>query len=221
MCGRYNVIDSPEVQALMEHLSLPGLTPKPQHNVPPGGIGEFVVEAAGDRYLLPGTWSLLIEQRPDGHGYRPNPKFNTFNARSDRLTSSPLWKKVYPSKRCVVPVSAFHEWQGKQVYNIYPEGEATALAGLWQSWHFGDDQVNSFTVITLPPHPRFSHIHPKSIPLMLRPEQFDLWLDPDFYHTDAFADLMASHISAPLVCEPVRSTHDLEVVEAVEIVAPD
>ena len=38
----------------MEHLSLPGLTPKPQHKVSPGGIGEFVVEAAGDRYLLPG-----------------------------------------------------------------------------------------------------------------------------------------------------------------------
>lgn len=221
MCGRYNVIESPEVQTLMEHLSLPRLTPKPQHNVPPGGIGEFVVEAAGDRYLLPGTWSLLIEQRPDGHGYRPNPKFNTFNARSDRLTSSPLWRKLYPTKRCVVPVSAFHEWQGKQVYNIHPKGEATALAGLWQSWHFGDDQVNSFTVITLPPHPRFSHIHPKSIPLMLRPEQFDLWLDPGFHHTDTFAGFMVSHIPAPLVCEPVRSTKDLEIDGAVHTLAPD
>ena len=51
-----------------------------------------------------------IAPRPEGHGYRPNPKFHTFNARSDRLTSSPLWKKVYPSHRCIVPVSAFHEW---------------------------------------------------------------------------------------------------------------
>ena len=221
MCGRYNVTESPEVQELMGQLGLPGIAPRPQLNVPPGGIGEFVMEAGGDRYLEPGIWSLLIEPRPEGHGYRPNPKFHTFNARSDRLTTSPLWKKVYPSHRCIVPVSAFHEWQGKQVYNIHAQGEATALAGLWQSWHFGDEQVSSFTVITLPPHPRFSHIHPKSIPLMLRPEDFDLWLDPDFHHTDAFAHLMKTNIPAPLVCEPVRSTLDLKPVASREVLPAD
>jgi len=51
-----------------------------------------VIEAADDRYLLPDIWSLFVEPRPDGHGYRPNPKFHTFNARGDRLTNSPLWK---------------------------------------------------------------------------------------------------------------------------------
>src|SRR5690554_4204261 len=93
MCGRYNVIDSPEVQTLMEQLGLPGVTPRPQHNVPPGGIGEFVIEAADDQYLLPGIWSLLIEPNPNGYGFRPNPKFHTFNARSELMrthTSAPL-----------------------------------------------------------------------------------------------------------------------------------
>lgn len=221
MCGRYNVTDSPEVRELMGQLGLAGIAPRPQYNVPPGGIGEFVMEAAGDRYLLPGIWSLLIEPRPEGHGFRPNPGFHTFNARSDRLTTSPLWKKLYPSHRCIIPVSAFHEWKGKQVYNIHPLNEATALAGLWQSWHFGDEQVNSFTVITLPPHPRFSHIHPKSIPLMLRPDEFDLWLDPGFHQTDAFQGLMKTHISAPLVCEPVRSPRVLEVVGEAEVISAD
>ena len=221
MCGRYNVTDSPEIRVLMEQLGLPGVAPAWQHNVPPGGTGEFVVEAAGDRHLLSGIWSLLIEPRPQGNGYRPNPKFQTFNARSDRLTSSPLWKKAYPSKRCIVPVGAFHEWKGKQVYNIHPENEATALAGLWQSWHFNHEAVNSFTVITLPPHPRFSHIHGKSIPLMLRPEEFDLWLDSGFHQVEAFQKLMKTHLPAPLVCEPVRSPKDLELVGESELLPAD
>ena len=221
MCGRYNVGDSPELRRLMGQLDLPDQLPRTQHNVPPGGIGEFVIEAAGDRYLLPGIWSLLIQPRPEGDGYRPNPKFQTFNARSDRLSSSPLWRKVYPSRRCIVPVSAFHEWQGRQVYNIHPENEATALAGLWQTWHFGEESVNSFTVITLPPHPRFSHIHPKSIPLMLRPEEFDLWLDPDFHQVDAFQGMMKTHIPAPLVCEPVVSPQRLERVGEIETISAD
>jgi len=220
MCGRFNVTDSPVVGELMDELGMP-YRPKPQLNVPPGGTAEFVLEDGSGRQLVPGIWSLLIEEKPDGTGYRPNPKFHTFNARSDRLTSSPLWKKAYPSRRCIVPVSAFHEWRGKQVYNIHPQGEATALAGLWQSWRFGDDLVNSFTVITLPPHPRFSHIHPKSIPLMLRPADFDMWLDPDFHQTDAFQGLMKSHIAAPLVCEPVRGPNDLAPAGDAEVLEAD
>ncbi|MBL3557614.1 MULTISPECIES: SOS response-associated peptidase [Marinobacter] len=221
MCGRYNITDSPEILALMEQLKLPHQRPAPQLDVPPGGTGEFVIESGGDRYLLPGIWSLLIEPRPAVNGYRPNPKFQTFNARSDRLTSSPLWKKAYPSRRCIVPVSAFHEWKGKQVYNIHPENEAAALAGLWQSWTFGDENVNSFTVITLPPHPRFSHIHPKSIPMMLRPCDFDLWLDPEFDKVDAFQTLLKTHIPAPLVCEPIRNPNDLSRAGDVEILHAD
>lgn len=205
----------------MHKLRMPDLRPRPQLNVPPGGSGEFAIEAAGDRYLVSGVWSLLIEPAPDGRGFRPNPKFHTFNARSDRLTSSPLWRKVYPAKRCIIPVSAFHEWQGKQVYNIHPQGEATALAGLWQTWHFEDQQVNSFTVITLPPHPRFSHIHSKSIPLMLRPGDFDMWLDPDFHQVEAFQGLMKTHIPAPLVCEPVKGVKNLERVGEAEVLPAD
>ena len=75
MCGRYNVADSPEIQILMEQLKLPGKLPTPKLNVPPRGSGEFVIEAAVDRHLLTGIWSLLIEPRPTGTGYRPNPKF--------------------------------------------------------------------------------------------------------------------------------------------------
>ena len=57
--------------------------------------------------------------------------------------------------------------------------------------------------------------------LMLRPADFDMWLDPDFHQTDAFQGLMKSHIAAPLVCEPVRSANDLDPVGEAEILAAD
>ena len=56
---------------------------------------------------------------------------------------------------------------------------------------------------------------------MLRPRDFDLWLDPDFHHTDAFAHLMKTHIPAPLVCDPVRSSKDLAPVAEAEVLAAD
>ena len=56
---------------------------------------------------------------------------------------------------------------------------------------------------------------------MLRPEEFDLWLDPEFHETDAFQGLMRTYISAPLVCEPVRSTKWLEPTGEVEVIPAD
>lgn len=221
MCGRFNVSDDPLVQGLMEELGLPPLYPRPQLNVSPGSWADVVLNEGEGRQLVEGMWSLLIEPHPSGEGYRPNPKFQTFNARSDRLTSSPLWKRIYPTQRCIVPMSAFHEWKDGQVYNIHPEGEAVAMAGLWQRYRNGNDVVMSFTTITLPPHPLFSHIHSKSIPLMLRPNDFDMWLDPTFHQVDAFQSLMKSHIPAPLVCQPVKGPKDLTPVGDAEVLPAD
>ncbi|SFR48077.1 Putative SOS response-associated peptidase YedK [Marinobacter daqiaonensis] len=220
MCGRFNVNDDPLVRDLMEQLGV-ARRPRPRLNVAPGSAAEVVLDAGEGRQLVEGMWSLLIEPHPDGEGYRPNPRFKTFNARSDRLTSSPLWKRVYPKQRCIVPMSAFHEWRSGQVYNIHPDGEAIAMAGLWQRYRNGDDEVISFTTITLPPHPRFSHIHDKSLPLMLRPEDFDAWLDPDFHQVDAFQGLMRPHIPVPLICEPVNSPKDLKPVGEPERIEAD
>jgi len=56
---------------------------------------------------------------------------------------------------------------------------------------------------------------------MLRPTDFDLWLDPNFHQVDALQALMKTHIPAPLVCQLVQSTHRLESVGEVEVLAAD
>ncbi|MFE8071802.1 SOS response-associated peptidase family protein [Marinobacteraceae bacterium S3BR75-40.1] len=224
MCGRFNVIDDPLVHELMDILGVP-LYPETRRNVAPGGKGQIVLEAGCGRILEDAYWSLMIEPKPEGPGYRPSPKYSTFNARSTNLMKSPLWRKRFVSQRAIVPVSGFHEWVGekghKQCYNIRGREDALALAGLYEYWEFGDETVPAFTVITLPPHPRFSHIHPKSIPLMLRQADFDAWLDPDFHDTNAFQDLLHTRISVPLVVEPVDSPNRLQPVGAEEVIAED
>lgn len=220
MCGRFNVTDDPYVQTLMEGLGMP-LYPKPRRNIAPGAPGEFVVERDGQRQLVEGIWSLLVKQKPDGSGFRPDPEFKTFNARSDRLTSSPLWRRRYPNKRAIVPASGFHEWVGKQCYQVSQEGQALALGALYEFWDFDSEVVPSFTIITVPPNPRFAHIHDKSLPLMLERRDFDAWLDPDFHQVEAFADLMQSRLRHPLCVTPVASPATLEPVGPVEVIEAD
>lgn len=224
MCGRYNVIDDPLVQELMEELGLP-FYPETRLNIAPGAKGQVVYENSDGRVLQDAYWSLLIERKPDGTGYRPSPKYSTFNARSGSLGSSPLWKKRFQSQRAIVPASGFHEWTGpkghKQCYNITAAGSAIAFAGLYELWEFEQELVPSFTIITLPGHPRFSHIHERSLPLMLRPEDFDMWLDPSLTNTDPFQDLLKSKIRIPLNVTPIGSPAKLDELGASEYLEAD
>lgn len=225
MCGRFNVTDDPLVQELLDQLSIP-LKIKPRVNIAPGAKAQIVYETNQGRTLQDAIWSLLIERKPDGSGYRPSPKYSTFNARSGSLGTSPLWKKRFHSQRAIIPASGFHEWTGpkgnKQCYNIHPADSAIAFAGLYELWEFDDEVIPSFTIITLPPHPRFSHIHPKSIPLMLTRKDFDMWLDHSLTNTDPFQHLLKTHISQPLLVEPIKSPVSLEQSgEAEEIEADE
>lgn len=224
MCGRYNVIDDPDVRGLAEILGL-GRYPRTRLNIAPGAQGEIVFETPGGRVLQDAWWSLLIERKPGGTGFRPSPKYSTFNARAGSLGSSPLWKKRFRSQRAIIPASGFHEWTGekgrKQCHNIRTESGAIAFAGLYEIWDFDGEPVTSFTIITLPPHPRFRHIHPKSIPLMLQPQDFDPWLDPKLTNTDPFQHLLKTHVPENLVVTPVRSPDRLEAVGDGEVVLGD
>ncbi len=92
MCGRYNVIDDPLVQDLLEILGIP-IRAQARLNIAPGAKGQIVYETNQGRTL----WSLLIEPKPDSSGYRPSPKNSTFNARLGSLGTSPLLKKRFLS----------------------------------------------------------------------------------------------------------------------------
>jgi len=224
MCGRYNVIDDPKIQFLLDILGIP-IRAQTRLNIAPGAKGQIVYETSRGRTLEDAIWSLLIERKPDGTGYRPSPKYSTFNARSGSLGSSPLWKKRFHSQRAIIPASGFHEWTGekgrKQCYNIHPLDSAIAFAGLYELWDFQGEIVPSFTIVTLPSHPRFSHIHPKSIPLMLTPEDFDMWLDPCLTNTDPLQNLLKTQIRQPLAVEPIRTPTDLEPVGQCEEIEAD
>jgi len=70
MCGRFNVSDAPLVQGLLDELGIP-LRIEPRVNIAPGAKAQIVYETHQGRTLQDAIWSLLIERKPDGTGYRP------------------------------------------------------------------------------------------------------------------------------------------------------
>ena len=192
MCGRFNITDDPLTKILSEQL---GLFEQHQHilfsdDIAPASDISIVVEQQQQRQILNATWWLLLEQTSTG--YKANYKYASFNSRSDKLNqTNAIAYQPFRQSRCIIPASGFVEGQDKHYYQLTPQDNAIAFGGLYKSWQHPQtgEIVHSASIITLPGHPKFEHIHRKSLPLMLPLDNkplLDAWLDNDFQQVSSF-----------------------------------
>ena len=66
-------------------------------------------------------------------------RYKTFNARAESLEKKPSFSSAFHTKRCIIPVKDFYEWQhvGKDkipwyIYNA--KNEIISLAGIYDDW---------------------------------------------------------------------------------------
>jgi putative SOS response-associated peptidase YedK len=98
------------------------------------------------------------------------------NARCETLREKAAFKHALSSRRCVVPVSGFYEWQrvgrGKQPWYISgAHGRPLGLAGLWERWN---DRL-TFSIVTVPANEMISSIHDR-MPAILMGDDIWNWL---------------------------------------------
>ncbi|RST30887.1 DUF159 family protein [Sphingomonas ginkgonis] len=117
-----------------------------------------------------------------------------------RNLESPFWRNalVNPVRRCVVPVTRFCEWTEQ------PDPETKRKAKVWFGLHEEDEPWFAFPGIWRPGPERpfmafltcaansvVGEIHPKAMPVMLRPGQIAEWLDNDHASACALAQPFA------------------------------
>ena len=204
MCGRFNVIDSPEIQWLCASLGISLTARHASRDIAPGGKIAIVHELGGERVVSDAIWWLLLDHQT----LKPNYKYASFNSRSDKLHSKRgIAYTPYRQSRCVIPASAFVEGLSdkKTYHKIELGGSAIAFGGLYKQ-HLNRETgeiVLSASIITLPPlTPQWDEIHPKSRHLMLDFEDAALiarWLDPDNEDVEAFGQLLEPSVGKPMV----------------------
>lgn len=104
-----------------------------------------------------------------------------------RNLRSPFWRPALstPERRCLVPATEFSEWDvtpdpETHKRNIcwfgVPSQPIFAMAGIWRPT--AGDPVYAFC--TCEPNPLVALIHPKAMPVILHPEDYDQWLRGTF-----------------------------------------
>jgi putative SOS response-associated peptidase YedK len=115
-------------------------------------------------------------------------RYKTFNARAESIFSKPSFSNPAKSKRCLIPVKGFYEWQhtpgGKIPWYIYHlDNEIFSLAGIYDHWteNTTGEVFNTFSVITTDANDMMAEIHnsKKRMPAIIEREAEMRWLDPD------------------------------------------
>jgi len=207
MCGRFNVIDSPEVQNLMQVLNIQTGQLRFTPDAAPGSIISIVHDSPTGHVLTDAVWWLLL----DNESLKPNYQYATFNSRWDKLNvKGSLAYHPYRESRCIIPASAFVEGLGdnKTYHKIELDGSAIAFGGLYR--HYINRQTNESTyaasIITLGPVPQWQHVHPKSHPLILPADNTELinaWLDRNNKDVSQFDPWLQSQIRIPERVTPI------------------
>lgn len=164
-----------------------GVTAGPVPNVPALGsirpterVPVVRNRQGGERELVMMRWGFVLPQGDKA----PKP---VTNARSDKVAVSAFWRPSFEARRCLVPVTAFGEWtqSAPKVLHWFrlkkAEEGVFAFAGLWRPWQgeLRGEKVSLETMafLTTEPNADVRSIHPGSMPVILRPDQYETWLD--------------------------------------------
>ena len=98
-----------------------------------------------------------------------------------RNLSSPFWRSmlIHPGDRSLVPFTRFAEPRPgagrEECWFMVKEAPLSAFAGIWRA----SDEGNVFAFLTCEPNPLVRPVHPKAMPVILQPDDYDRWLAGD------------------------------------------
>lgn len=174
-----------------------------------GGRPPRLGTATGEvrRRLAPLVWGLVPSWAKDRSiGSR------MINARLETVDEKPAFRKAFAARRCLLPADGFYEWYAveappepgqqakprKQPFFIHRfDGRPLFMAGLYEIWRDPakdrDDEsawLRTCAVITTEATDAAGHIHHR-MPMVVRREAVDGWLDPGLSDPARIRDLLA------------------------------
>ncbi len=195
MCGRFTLHHTAEEIAERFEAEM-GIPLEPRFNVAPTQA-VTVVTQNGTRHLDQFQWGLVPSWARD-----PKIGGRMINARAETLAEKPAYRTALARRRCLIPADGFYEWKeadnpaegGKTPMHFRrKDGALFAFAGLWDEWHAPDGSpLRSCTIITGTPNPLVAPVHDR-MPMILRSENEDAWLDGGLRDSDALLSLLAPY----------------------------
>jgi putative SOS response-associated peptidase YedK len=217
MCGRFTLTVTPEALAQAFDLdSIPADFP-PRYNIAPSQPIAAILKTPEhpERHLQLLRWGLIPSWAKD-----PAIGNRLINARAESLAEKPSFRAAFKRRRCLIPSTGFYEWQkrssGKQPYFIgLRDSQPFAFAGLWETW----EDISTATIITTDANPLLQPIHER-MPVILRPQDYDLWLDPHNQNPAELQTLLKPFPAADMAAYPIGNQVNNPAHDGPDCIAP-
>ncbi|KGA10065.1 MAG: hypothetical protein GM46_5950 [actinobacterium acAcidi] len=172
MCGRF--VGAFSAEALMDEMSDALSDAKmtisfgedslfaPNYNTAPTHIVPILRNEESNIVVDPMQWGLVPSWSKD-----PSVGSKLINARSETITEKPSFRQSVPSRRCIIPMSGFYEWDRTDPKRKVPyfvtreDGCVMLVAGIWTASPALDGR-HTFSLITRESVDDLSHIHSRS-----------------------------------------------------------
>jgi putative SOS response-associated peptidase YedK len=174
------------------------------------------------------TWGL-IPARTKNRDQADIIKYKTFNARSESIETKPSFSSSFRSKRCIVPVKGFFEWQhsGNEKipwYIYHTENEVLSIAGIYDYWIASDtgETFSTFSIVTTEANDLMAHIHNsgKRMPVILSKDSEKKWIDISISQTNAMnlllpcpSEILKAHTIGPLINSRSSNRNTPELIQ--------
>jgi putative SOS response-associated peptidase YedK len=171
MCGRFTVRSAPRVK--LKGVRNSDLRFTARYNIAPTQEVLVVTDFGSGLELTKLVWGLIPARSIDGKRF--------INVRAETIETRSSFSESFKRRRCLVLADGFFEWKrsakSKQPYYFQmTDALPFAFAGIWDSWRT-QEQIKACAIITTTANETLKPIHDR-MPVILRPETYDLWLDP-------------------------------------------
>lgn len=148
------------------------------------------------------------------------------NARSETVMDKPSFRRSFQSKRCLMLMSGFFEWQQqinlKQPYYIESthRDELLAVAALWDSWQNieGNEVIQSCCLLTTGANELMMPIHDR-MPVILNAQKQAAWLNAQSTPQELMA-LLKPYADSDLHAYAVSTKVNNARYDAVDTITP-
>ena len=221
MCGRFtNSAGQNDIEKEFKVGRLNKVSFDARYNIAPSQMIDAVLETGAERVLTELKWGLIPSWAKDAAiGNK------MINARAETLAEKPSFKNAFKSRRCIIPASGFYEWAkkgagAKQPFYFYLTGrDVFGFAGLWEEWtdKATGEIVETCTIITTEANACLEPVHDR-MPVILKPENYDQWLDEKEKNTDRLQKLLAPFPASEMASHPVGKAVNSPAYDSAELI---
>ena len=156
-------------------------------------------------------------------------RYKTFNARAESIDKKPSFSSSVRSKRCIIPVKGFFEWQhaGKEKipwYIFHQDNDILSIAGLFDEWieNSTGEKFSTFSIVTTDANELMAEIHnsAKRMPVILDKSSETAWLKQSASLDDVLqlltpcpSEILKAHTVSPFINDKGANRNTPEVIK--------